>query len=162
MAKTNEIDAFLEEIAEEQRENSNTRFINRERLDCPIDEDTGYSDIYTGYILEGYTPGIEGDFGESTAVRVVEPGGGRRLTLWLTGFEQEHFKNAVVTWTENGASFPMEVKFLRHKVPSRKRPGRFYNRWSGQLLDSGEDVVVPPVPEDQYETPTEEAPPTDE
>lgn len=149
MANVKEIEAFLSELETEATENTNIRFINRDKLMAPIDEDSGYSDIFEGYILEGYTSGIEGKYGESTAVRMIEPENGRRMTLWLTGFEQEHLKNSIAKWTDDGASFPMEVKFLRHKVPSRN--GRKYNRFSAQLLSSGDTVVVPPVPEDQFQ-----------
>jgi len=155
MANTNEIEAFLAEVAAENTNGgATTRFVNRDKLDCSIDEDTGYSPLFNGYIVEGYTPGIEGNYGESTAVRMIEPDKGRRMTLWLTGFEQEHFKNAIGKWTEDGATYPFEVSFLRHKVPSKN--GRVYNRWSGRLMNSGEDVTVPPVPDDQYDTVTEE------
>ena len=151
MSNVNEIEAFLSELETEARENSNVRYISRDKLVCQIDEETGYSPMYTGYILEGYTDGIEGQYGESTAVRMVEPEAGRRVTLWLTGYEQEHLKSAITRWCEDGESYPMEVKFLRHKVPSKN--GRMYNRFSVQLLTSGDTVVIPPVPEDQYETP---------
>ena len=155
MANTNEIEAFLAEVTEENKDSGVTaRFINRDRLDAKIDDDTGYSSLFNGYLMEGFTPGIEGDYGESTAVRMIEPEGGRRMTLWLSGFEQEHFKNAVSKWTEDGATYPMEVSFLRHKVPSKN--GRVYNRWSGRLMNSGADITVPPVPEDQYQVATEE------
>ena len=150
MANVKEIEAFLTELESEAQENTTMRFISRDKLMAPIDDDSGYSDIFEGYILEGYTSGIEGKFGESTAVRMIEPENGRRMTLWLTGFEQEHLKNSIAKWTDDGASFPMEVKFLRHKVPSKN--GRKYNRFSAQLLSSGDGVVVPPVPEDQYES----------
>ncbi len=106
---------------------------------------------YNGYILEGYTSGIEGQYGKSTAVRLIEPGTGRRQTLWLTGYEQEHLKNHLATWQDaEGATFPMEIKFLRHKVPSKN--GRKYNRFSATLLNHGENLVIPPVPEEQYES----------
>ncbi len=148
MVNMNDIEAFLKEV-EEQTESNPTRYVNRDRLAVPIDEETGYSDLHSGYILEGFTSGIEGKFGESTAVRCIAPESGRRCTLWLTGFEQEHLKSMVAKWTENGDSFPYEVKFLRHKVPSKN--GRKYNRFSATLLNSGDGVVVPPVPEDQYQ-----------
>ena len=154
MANVKEIEEFLSELETEAQENTNVRFITRDKLNAPIDEDSGYSDIFEGYILEGYTSGIEGKYGESTAVRMIEPDNGRRMTLWLTGFEQEHLKNSIAKWTDDGASFPLEVKFVRHKVPSKN--GRKYNRFSAQLLSYGEEVVVPPVPDDQFEAVEEE------
>ena len=149
MVELNEIEAFLQEIAEEQKTDSPTRYINRDKLSCPIDDETKYSDLYSGYIFEGYTEGIEGEYGESTAVRVIEPVDGRRMTLWLTGYEKEHFAASVAKWTGEGASFPMVVKFMRHKQMSKN--GREYNRFSAQLLNFGDSVTIPSVPEDQYQ-----------
>lgn len=146
----NEIEAFLAEVQEQTGSNNTGNYINRDRLVVPIDEESGYSDLHNNYIIEGYTAGIEGKYGESTAVRMVSPDGGRRVTLWLTGYEQEHLKTQVATWTDDGASYPFEVKFLRHKVASKN--GRQYNRFSAQLLNSGQDITLPPVPADQYET----------
>ena len=150
MANVKEIEAFLNEIQTEAKENRGpTQYVNRDKLDCQIDEKSGYSSMFTGYILEGYTEGIEGNYGTSTACRMIRPDDGRRLTLWLTGFEQEHLKSAISNWTDEGHSFPHEIKFVRHKVLGKN--GRQYNRFSAQVLSSGEDVVVPPVPEDQIE-----------
>lgn len=152
MANMNEIESFLAEVEQKNADNKTpTRYVNRDRLKANIDEDSGYSNLYNGYILEGYTSGIEGQYGESTAVRLIEPGTGRRQTLWLTGYEQEHLKNHLATWQDaEGATFPMEIKFLRHKVPSKN--GRKYNRFSATLLNHGENLVIPPVPEEQYES----------
>jgi len=150
MSNVSEIEAFLTNLEAETKANSTpAMYVQRDKLVATIDEDTGYSDLLTGYIVEGYTEGIEGQYGVSTAVRMIAPEDGRRMTLWLTGFEQEHFKNSVMSWAENGGSFPYEIKFLRHKVLGRN--GRHYNRFSAQLLSSGEDVTVPPVPEDQLQ-----------
>ncbi len=149
MVNANEIEAFLAEVeAQSSTSGTSGRYINRDRLVVSIDEDTGYSELHSGYLLEGYTSGIEGKYGESTAVRLVNPDG-RRVTLWLTGYEQEHLMNMVSGWTDEGHSYPMEIRFLRHKVDSRN--GRKYNRFSAQIVKSGEDVTMPPVPEDQYE-----------
>ena len=139
MVDVKQIEAFLAEVEEDRPDTPLARFVSRDKLAVPIDEETGYSDLMNGYIL-----------GESTAVRLISPESGRRLTLWLTGFEQEHLKSHLSKWSDNGATFPMEIKFLRHKVSSRN--GRLYNRFSATLNAYGDEVVVPPVPEDQYET----------
>jgi len=150
MANVKEIEAFLNELQTEAKDNKGpTQYVNRDKLDCQIDEKSGFSEMFEGYILEGYTEGIEGNYGTSTACRMIRPNDGRRLTLWLTGFEQEHLKSQLANWTDEGHSFPHEIKFVRHKVLGRN--GRQYNRFSAQVLSSGEDVVVPPVPEDQIE-----------
>lgn len=146
-----EIEAFLAEVQQEQKNNGGeTRnYVSRDTLKLPISEDTGFSEMMKGHIIEGFTEGIEGQYGVSTAVRVIEPSEGRRQTLWLTGYEQEHLKNFVQNSLDNGGSYPLEVQFVRHKVEGRN--GRTYNRFSAKLLSSGEDVVVPPVPADQLE-----------
>tara|TARA_R110002096_G_scaffold82126_2_gene191062 strand:- start:152 stop:616 length:465 start_codon:yes stop_codon:yes gene_type:complete len=150
MSNVSEIEAFLSNLEEETKANSTpAMYVQRDKLVATIDEDSGYSDLFTGYIVEGYTEGIEGQYGVSTAVRVIAPQDGRRMTLWLTGFEQEHFKNSLSSWNEDGGSYPYEIKFLRHKVLGRN--GRHYNRFSASLLSSGEAVTVPPVPEDQLQ-----------
>ena len=148
MANVKEIEAFLSELETEATENTNIRFINRDKLMAPIDEDSGYSDIFEGYILEGYTSGIEGKYGESTAVRMIEPENGRRMTLWLGSHEQDHFQSFVQKQLDEGKVFPMDITFLRHKQTAQKS-GRQYNRFSALCNSWGDDVVVPPVPEDQ-------------
>ena len=96
MENNNEIEAFLAEIETEQEANKGERtYVQRETLKATIDEDSGYSQMYEGYILEGFTEGIEGQYGVSTAVRLIAPSDGRRMTLWLTGYEQEHLKNFI-------------------------------------------------------------------
>tara|TARA_R110002167_G_scaffold201342_2_gene404946 strand:- start:1651 stop:2133 length:483 start_codon:yes stop_codon:yes gene_type:complete len=155
MENNNEIEAFLAEIETEQQANKGERtYISRDTLKAIIDEDSGYSEMYEGYILEGFTEGIEGQYGLSTAVRLIAPLDGRRVTLWLQGYEQEHLKNFIQTSLDGNASYPMEIKFVRHKVDGKN--GRRYNRFSVQLLSSGEDVVLPPIPEDQMASPTTE------
>ena len=149
MVANTEIEAFLAEVEANSTTPNTGKYINRDRLIVSIDDETGYSELQNNFILEGYTSGIEGKYGESTAVRMISPEGGRRVTLWLTGYEQEHLRSQVSTWTDDGASYPFEIKFLRHKVDSRN--GRKYNRFSAQLLSHGDAVTVPPVPEDQYE-----------
>ena len=150
----NEIEAFLAQVEEQGGATNTGKYISRDRLAVPIDEETNYSELHTGYILEGYTSGIEGKYGESTAVRMVAPESGRRVTLWLTGYEQEHLKAQVSGWTDDGASYPFEVQFLRHKVASKNGSGRKYNRFTAQLLSNGDAITLPPVPEDQYEEAT--------
>jgi hypothetical protein len=156
MSDNTEIESFLAEIESEQRANQGPRtYVNRDTLKVVISEDSGYSEMFEGYILEGFTEGIEGQYGVSTAVRLIDPSEGRRMTLWLTGYEQEHLKNFVQTSLDGEASYPMEIKFVRHKVEGRN--GRKYNRFSAKLLSSGEEVVVPPVPDDQIEPAEDDA-----
>ena len=57
-----------------------------ERETMRADRDT----IYSGYYLESYQAGIEGKYGENTAVRITSPEG-EKLTLWVNGYEEQHF-----------------------------------------------------------------------
>ena len=147
-----EIEAFLSEIEEAaaaaKTEDGPRKYVNRERLVVTIEEKSGNSGLYKNYILEGYTPGIEGNYGTSTAVRVVEPKDGRRMTLWLGSHEQDHFQSFVQKQLDDGRVFPMDITFLRHKQTAQKS-GREYNRFSAICNVWGDEVVVPPVPEDQ-------------
>mgnify|MGYP003651060514 CR=1 FL=1 len=123
MSESNEIEAFLAEVESEQKENQGPRtYVNRDTLKVAIDEDSGYSEMFEG----------------------------RRMTLWLTGYEQEHLKNFVQSSLDNDASYPMTIKFVRHKVDGRN--GRRYNRFSAKLLASGEEVIVPPVLDEQLDS----------
>ena len=72
MENNNEIEAFLAEIETEQEANKGERtYVQRDTLKAVIDEDSGYSKMFEGYILEGFTEGIEGQYGVSTAVRLI-------------------------------------------------------------------------------------------
>ena len=121
MVANTEIEAFLAEVEANSTTPNTGKYINRDRLIVSIDDETGYSELQNNFILEGYTSGIEGKYGESTAVRMISPEGGRRVTLWLTGYEQEHLRSQVSTWTDDGASYPFEIKFLRHKYCQKVR-----------------------------------------
>ena len=51
-----------------------------------------FDTLYQGYIIEGYNEGIEGEYGVSTAVNMVDTNNdGRRVTLWVGGYETNHF-----------------------------------------------------------------------
>jgi len=149
---SNEIEAFLSEIevaaSAAKTEEGPRKYVKRERLVVTIDEESGNSGLHKNYILEGYTPGIEGNYGTSTAVRVVEPDNGRRMTLWLGSHEQDHFQTFVQKQLDEGKVFPMDITFLRHKQTAQKS-GRQYNRFSALCNTWGDDVIVPPVPADQ-------------
>jgi hypothetical protein len=144
MAK-NDIENFLAELtdlnAARAAENKPT-FIERDTLKPEFDV------LYKDYILEGYTPGIEGNYGVNTAVRMVEPENGRRVTMWLSGYTCEHLESIVNAVQNDGGSFPMRMDFLLHKKESSG--GRTYNRFSAIVRENGDAVELPAVPEDQY------------
>ena len=152
MAKKNEIEDFLSDLENDKTESS-TRFPVRETIKVERDQ------LYKDYLVEGFTSGITGNYTVeddpttyNTAVRVIEPASGRRQTLWLSGYEQEHLTAAVAKALEGGHSYPLVATFLRHQDTSKS--GRTYNRFSIKITDSAgknDDLVVPPVPEDQFQ-----------
>ena len=134
MSKTenkSEIEAFLEQAKAEAPEtgSSTTVYPNRDRLQADFDT------LYQGYIIEGYNEGIEGNYGVSTAVNVIDTNNeGRRMTLWVGGFETN--------------ALPLQVSFVRTKQTSEKT-GRTFNKLTLRLDAAGDDVVIPAMPEDQ-------------
>jgi len=149
---SNEIENFLADI-ENEREETTQKWPVRDTLKVDRDQ------LHKDYLLEGYTSGISGNYtveGDettyNTAVRVIEPTGGRRQTFWLSGYEQEHLTTAVAKALEAGHAYPLQVTFLRHQDQSKT--GRTYNRFSIKITDSAgknDSLVVPPVPEDQFQ-----------
>ncbi len=147
MSKDNksEIEAFLEQAKAEAplRESSATAYPNRDRLQADFDT------LYQGYIVEGYNEGIEGQYGISTAVNVIDTNNdGRRMTLWVSGFECNHFSQFIEGQAANGNALPLQVSFVRTKQTSEKT-GRTFNKLTLRLDAAGDDVVVPAIPEDQ-------------
>ena len=106
-----------------------------------------FDTLYNGYIIESYNEGIEGEYGVSTAVNLIDTNNdGRRMTLWVGGYETNHFAQFVESQAANGNSFHW---LFRSFAPSKPRKsGRQFNKMV--LLDSaGDDVVIPPIPADQ-------------
>lgn len=147
MSKTenkSEIEAFLEQAkAEAPLREATTAYPNRDRLKADFDT------LYQGYIIEGYNEGIEGEYGVSTAVNVIDTNNdGRRMTLWVSGFECNHFSQFVEGQAANGNALPLQVSFVRTKQTSEKT-GRTFNKSTFRLDAAGDDVVIPAIPEDQ-------------
>jgi len=157
MAKKTDVSSFLDEIAkmnEEKAEATKPAYVERDTF--KVDHDV----LYEG-LIEGYTPGIEGNYtveGQertlNTAVRLIgaRPVGSdgpndRRSTMWLTGYTQEHLATAVTNAQNAGTEFPMSARFLLHKVESGNA-GRTYNRLS--IFIDGTVAEVPAVPADQF------------
>jgi len=139
---TTEIEAFLAEVAEKTPERTATAYPSRDRLKAEFDV------LYNGYIVESFKDGIEGEYGESTVVNMIDTTNeGRRTALWLSNFEQSHFAQFLEASATNGDILPLQVSFLRHKVDGKN--GRQYNKLSMRLDASGDDVLIPAVPADQ-------------
>ena len=94
--------------------------------------------IYSGYYLESFQSGIEGKYGENTAVRVTSPEG-EKLTLWVNGYEEQHFNAFMDKLDKKGLSLPVKIDFLRTQEEA-KESGRSYNRIRFVLTASGEEV----------------------
>ena len=78
------------------------------------------------------------------------------MTWWVSNtFEQERLKKTVDGAIADGANFPLEVEFVRHKKMSKA--GNEYNALVLQIVNTGDAVEVPPVPEDQLEAIEEDA-----
>ena len=105
-----------------------------ERETMRADRDT----IYSGYYLESYQAGIEGKYGENTAVRITSPEG-EKLTLWVNGYEEQHFNAFMEKLDKKGLSLPVKFDFLRTQEEA-KESGRSYNRIRFVLTASGEEV----------------------
>jgi len=74
--KKSEIEAFLAEAAEQQPK-TEAVFPMREKIKADFDT------LYNGYIVESYNEGIEGEYGVSTAVNMIDTNNdGRRVTLF--------------------------------------------------------------------------------
>ena len=108
-----------------------------------------FDTLYQGYIIEGYNEGIEGEYGVSTAVNMIDTNNdGRRVTLWVGGYETNHFSQFIEGQAANGNTLPLTVSFLRTKQTSEKS-GREFNKMVLRLDSAGDNVVVPPIPADQ-------------
>ena len=141
--KNSEIEAFLAEAAEQQPAKTDAVFPTRDKIKAEFDT------LYNGYIIEGYNEGIEGEYGVSTAVNMIDTNNdGRRVTVWVGGYETNHFSQFVEAQAANGNALPLTVSFLRTKQTSEKS-GREFNKMVLRLDSAGDDVVIPPIPADQ-------------
>ena len=141
--KISEIEAFLTEAAEQAHVKTDTVFPTRDKMKAEFDT------LYQGYIIEGYNEGIEGEYGVSTAVNMIDTNNdGRRVTLWVGGYETNHFSQFIEGQAANGNTLPLTVSFLRTKQTSEKS-GREFNKMVLRLDSAGDNVVVPPIPADQ-------------
>jgi len=125
---------FLDEVAKENEKNAvpETNLVDRETLRAAFDT------IYENYIVEGYTAGIEGEYGTSTAVRMTSPDG-EKVTMWVSSYEADHFESKVKGWENEGHSLPVKISFARTKAESAKS-GRTYNKLNIQTVATGDEV----------------------
>ncbi len=95
--------------------------------------------VYEDYIVESFQGDIEGKYGTNTAVRVTSPDG-EKLTLWVNGFEEQHFNNFIERLQAKGVDLPVKVDFLRTQEKSKKNENRTYNMIRFMENAHGEEV----------------------
>lgn len=125
---------FLDEVAKENEKNAvpETNLVERENLRPELNE------IYKDYIVEGYTSGIEGEYGTSTAVRMTSPDG-KKVTLWLSSFMADHFESKAKGWEQDGISLPVKISFAKTEATAAKS-GRTYNKLNIKTVAHGDEV----------------------
>jgi len=125
---------FLDEVDKENEKNAvpETNLVDRETLRPEFDT------VYENYIVEGYTAGIEGEYGTSTVVRMISSDG-KKVTMWVSSYEADHFENKVKGWEKEGISLPVKISFARTKAESAKS-GRTYNKLNLKTVAHGDEV----------------------
>ena len=132
------LDEFMKNYAEQNEEDKDAvasgEYEDRETLRAERDQ------VYSGYYLESFQDGIEGKYGTNTAVRLTSPEG-TKVTLWVNGYEEEHFNAFIEKLDKKGVSLPVKVDFLRTQEEA-KTSGNKYNRIRFLEVASGEEVQM--------------------
>ncbi len=130
------LDEFMKNYAEQNEEDKDAvasgEYEDRETLRAERDQ------VYSGYYLESFQDGIEGKYGTNTAVRLTSPEG-TKVTLWVNGYEEEHFNAFMGKLEKKGVSLPVKIDFLRTQEEA-KTSGNAYNRLRIMEVASGEEV----------------------
>jgi hypothetical protein len=132
------LDDFIGEVQEQENEYraafGDGEFESRETL--KTERDTPYQN----YIVEGYTDNVEGKFGKNTAIRITSPAG-EKQTLWVNGFEEQHFNQFIARQEKQGRGLPLKISFARTQEVSEKT-GNPYNKMLIKLVAHGDDVQI--------------------
>jgi len=132
------LDDFIGEVQEQENEYraafGDGEFESRETL--KTERDTPYQN----YIVEGYTDNVEGKFGLNTAIRITSPAG-EKQTLWVNGFEEQHFNQFIARQEKQGHDLPLKISFARTQEVSEKT-GNPYNKLLIKLVAHGDDVQI--------------------
>ena len=108
------------------------QFEERETLRLELDT------VYEGYIIEGYQSGIQGKYGENTAVRLTSPSG-EKVTTWFNGLMEKQYVEFIQRLEKQEVELPVKVSFAQSKVMS-ETSGREYNKLIIRLDAHGEEV----------------------
>ena len=132
------LDEFMKNYAEQNEEDRDTvasgEYDERDTLRAERDK------IYAGYYLESSQDGIEGKYGTNTAIRLTSPEG-TKVTLWVNGYEEEHFNAFVEKLGKKGVSLPVKIDFLRTQETSKTSDNK-YNKLRIMEVASGEEVQM--------------------
>jgi hypothetical protein len=129
------LDAFLKDVEEQEKQDRDTTGSGEfeERSTLKADRDI----LYDGYFVESFQSGIAGQFGDNTAVRITSPTG-EKQTLWVNGFEEQHFLKFIEKNATDDIALPVKVSFLRTQKTSAA--GNVYNSLKIRLDGHGDDV----------------------
>jgi len=135
MSKQTNLDVFLKDVEEQEKQDRETtgsgEFEERSTLQAERDI------LFEGYIIESYQSGIEGKFGDNTAVRITSPTG-EKQTLWVNGFEEQHFLKFIEKNATDDIALPVKVSFLRTQKTSAA--GNMYNNLKIRLDGHGDEI----------------------
>jgi len=136
--KQKSLDEFMKNYEAQNEEDRDTvasgEYDERETLRAERDK------IYSGYFLESSQDGIEGKYGTNTAVRLTSSEG-TKVTLWVNGFEEEHFNAFMEKLEKKGVSLPVKIDFLRTQETSKTSDNK-YNKLRIMEVASGEEVQM--------------------
>ena len=135
MSKQTNLDAFLKDVEEQEKQDRDTTGSGEfeERSTLKADRDI----LYDGYFVESFQSGIPGQYGDNTAVRITSPTG-EKQTLWVNGFEEQHFLKFIEKNATDDIALPVKVSFLRTQKTSAA--GNVYNSLKIRLDDHGDEV----------------------
>ena len=131
------LEDFLNEVKEQEGESrafGSGEFEDRTTLKADR------TPLYRNDIVEGYTSDVQSKFGKNTAIRLTSPEG-EKQTLWVAGYEEQHFNAFVKRCESEGHELPLKISFARTQQTAAKS-GNTYNKLNIKLEDAGEDVQL--------------------
>ena len=131
------LEDFLNEVKEQEGESrafGSGEFEDRTTLKAERNT------LYRNYIVEGYTSDVQSKFGKNTAIRLTSPEG-EKQTLWVAGYEEQHFNAFVKRCESEGNELPLKISFARTQQTAAKS-GNTSNKLNIKLEDAGEDVQI--------------------
>ena len=131
------LEDFLNEVKEQEGESrafGSGEFEDRTTLKAERNT------LYRNYIVEGYTSDVQSKFGKNTAIRLTSPEG-EKQTLWVAGYEEQHFNAFVKRCESEGNELPLKISFARTQQTAAKS-GNTYNKLNIKLEDAGEAVQI--------------------